>query len=74
MRSSTGKEVFCPNEASCLSLFYSNINGNNNRNFGEEGNNVERNQLVSCVKSFTSYKIRKVTGIFDSVISIPNNR
>ena len=48
-----------------------NLDGKINWDFSEERNNVER--FFTSVKSVISYEIRKFAGIFDSVISIPNN-
>ena len=42
--------------------------------FSEERNNVERYQLFTRIKSFISYEIHQFAGIFDSVISIPQQQ
>ena len=65
IRNSTGKDVLFSKETSSLSLFLATSMAKSTGILVER-NDVERYQLVLCVKSFTSYKIRKFEGIFDS--------
>ena len=70
----TPDELYPPQAKKFSESLLRNFNDKIKWDFSGERNNVERYQFFTSVKSFVSDEIRKFAGIFDSVISTPNNR